>query len=222
MNDQPAQHQLLSKLRQHSQEFMTNFKALFLAGLLTILPITLTFWVFRALFRLLAGWLTPIKEWQPEFLKSFPYSELLIFVLLVLLIGLIARVLLLRPLVHFLRDRVLFRLPLIKPVYSGIKQLTHALIASHNQMGFHTVVTLEFPSAGLYSLGFLTGELPAALAPQPGIQYYRIYIPNSPNPVTGHFLILPATKFTVSPLSRHEAMAIIMSGGVVMVERFKG
>ena len=203
------------------EKFITNLKTLFLTGLLTILPITLTFFIFRGSFRILQGWLTPIKNLNPKLFDAFPYSEVVVVLLLILFIGLISKVLLLRPIVSFLKEQILFKLPLVKPVYSGIKQLSHALIASQNQMGFHTVVTAEFPSQNVFSLGFLTGELPAELAPRPDIKYYKIYIPNSPNPVTGHFIILPAEKFTISVLSRHEAMAIIMSGGVITLDRFK-
>jgi uncharacterized membrane protein len=208
-------------MQQKLENLIANLKTLFLTGLLTILPITLTFFIFRWFFRILQGWLTPIKNLNPRLFDAFPYSEVIVVLLLILFIGLISKVLILRPIVSFLKEKILFKLPLVKPVYSGIKQLSHALIASHNQIGFHTVVTVEFPSQNVFSLGFLTGELPAELAPKSDTKYYKIYIPNSPNPVTGHFIILPAEKFTISALSRQEAMAIIMSGGVITLDRFK-
>jgi len=191
--------------------------SLFLNGLLTILPLTLTIAVFKFSFRMLLSWLEPIKRFEPEFIKVIPYSEVILVVLLILLLGLLLRTLIVVPIIHYF-ESVILKIPLVKPVYSGIKQIIKAY--SFHEEGFKQIVMVEFPRVGMYSIGFVTSELPLALAPQKDKKYFNVFVPTTPNPTTGFLLIVPEDQIINVDINRQEAMAMIISGGIIQPDRF--
>src|SRR5205814_2238520 len=80
---------------------------------------------------------------------------------------------------------------------------------------FKDVAMIEFPRKGVYSLGFISIEAPVALSPDPAKKHFCVFIPTTPNPTTGFFIYAPAEEIREIPLSRQDAMALIISGGIV-------
>lgn len=199
------------------RRLFNSIKSIFLNGLLTLLPVTLTFLLFRATFSLVKGWLAPLQSLKPDYLVDIPYVEFILVLLFIFLVGLVLKFFLLKRLVHTIEEGIILRLPLVRPIYTGIKQLAQALTSQDTQ-SINKVVILEFPSQGIYSIGFLTGEFPKELAPSKDKKYFSIYVPTTPNPTTGYFIILEAGKFQTTNLTRQEAMAIIISGGIIKPE----
>src|SRR3990167_4444188 len=109
--------------------FLDMLKSIFLNGLFTILPLTLTIFLFHFSLNLIKCWLAPLEIVKPEVLRHIPYSEFLIALAILFVIGVISKFLLLRPLIHWLESLVL-KIPLVRPVYTGIKQLVGALTQS--------------------------------------------------------------------------------------------
>lgn len=107
----------------------------------------------------------------------------------------------------------------MNPIYSGIKQLVQAFTVPE-QLTFKKVVLIEFPRKDLYSIGFLTREIPADMAPNTVHKYFTIYIPTTPNPTTGFLIVAPENDFIIINISRQEAMSLIISGGIIQPERF--
>ena len=193
--------------------------SLFLSGLFMILPLTLTIALFHLSFTLLIGWLQPIKNHIPCIISDIiPYAEVIIAVLIIFLIGTILRVFVLRSILHSIEHSI-SRLPLIRPIYTGIKQLIQAF-SLQDKITFKKVVYVEFPRAGIHSIGFLTSELSAEIAPHKDQKYYNVFIPTTPNPTSGFFVIAPESAIEVIDLTRQEAMAMIISGGIIQPERF--
>lgn len=193
----------------------------FLSGLFTILPITLTIAIFRFTFRLLKSWLEPVNNLiEQTFLIHIPHSDILIVIIFILLVGIILRTWMLHQVVHGL-ESLIFKIPLVRPVYSGIKQLVDAFNIKEDKMTIKRVVLVEFPRKGLYSVGFLTGELPFEFSPTKDKKYFNIFIPTTPNPTTGYYIILPESELIDVDLTRQEGMALIISGGIIMPDRFK-
>lgn len=197
---------------------LNYFKNIFFDGLLTILPITITLALFVFFFRLLKNWLTPISILVPEYLQKIPHSEIILVFILILLIGAIFRTFFIRSFVHFI-ESIFFRIPLMNPVYSGVKQLVQAFTMPE-QVTFKKVVLIEFPRIGVYSIGFLTREVPNAIAPKTDKKFYTIYIPTTPNPTTGYLIMVPDGDFIIVDITRQEAMSLIISGGIIQPERF--
>ena len=198
--------------------YFNSIKNLFFHGLIFIMPIAITFALLKFCFNLLKGWLLPFKYLHIPFLSDIPHFEIIIGFMLILFIGFASRVLFLKPLL-FTIEYVLAQAPFVSSIYSGVKQLTKAF-TSQDELSFQSVVFAEFPRKGAFSIGFLTGEVASEVNPDPTKKYYHIYIPNTPNPTTGHFIMLPETEFHKVNLSRHEAMTLVLSGGIIKPAKY--
>lgn len=205
------QHRLLAR-------FFDFIKSIFFNGLLIILPITLTVAVFTFFFRLLKSWLAPLYRLEPLYLQAIPHSEFILVLLLILITGAVFRFFFLQRFLH-ITERVALKIPLLNPVYSGIKQLVQAFTVP-DKLTFQKVVFVEFPRTGLYSVGFLTSEVPSGISPHPSKRYFKVFIPTTPNPTTGFLVAVPENEIISVDLSRQEAMSLIISGGIIQPERF--
>ncbi len=200
--------------------FLSSIWNVFLNGLFTILPITLTVALFRFSFRLLKGWLKPVENMiEQTFLIDIPHSDILIVLLFIFLVGLVLRNWVLNQVLLGM-ESLIFKIPLVRPVYSGFKQLVDAFNVKEDKMTIKRVVLTEFPRKGLYSVGFLTGELPQEIAPHQNEKFFNIFIPTTPNPTTGYYIILSEKEIIEVDLTRQEGMALIISGGIILPDRF--
>lgn len=200
------------------------FKQVFLNGLLSILPFSLTLGLFMLSFRIIINWLKPVQQFIDHpiyFLSTIPYKiiihQILLVMLAIFIVGLIIRLLILQHIFDRIEE-LFFKIPLVRPIYSGIKQLIHAFSAQ-DKLSFKKVVIVEFPRPGIYSIGFLTSELPHSIAPDSSKNFYNVFIPTTPNPTTGFLVILPEDSFKTIDITRQEAMAMIISGGIIQPER---
>lgn len=195
------------------------FWSFFLNGLITLLPIAITIAIFAISFRFVQSWLEPFQQFRPNFLKIIPYSEFLIVIAAIFFVGIILRIIVFRSIVHSV-ENIIAKIPLIRPVYTGIKQLVQAF-SVQDKISFKKVVLIEFPRKGMYSVGFLTNEMAPHLAPNNTEKYYGIFVPTTPTPLSGFLVILKENQFQVLDLSHQEAMALIISGGIIQPDRFK-
>ncbi len=190
---------------------------IFLNGLLTLLPFTLTLMIITFFYQLINGWIAPVYAWEPAFLRAIPGSGLAIVLIGIFLVGFFIKIFFLEPLVHGI-EKLFFKLPLMRPVYSGIKQLVHAFSAQ-DEMAFQKVVMVHFLHPAIYSIGFLTSELPSWVNPQTGQKLFNVFIPTTPNPTSGFLVQVPESDIVVVELSRQEAMSLIISGGIIKPSR---
>jgi len=192
---------------------------LFVNGLLTLLPLTITFGLFSFSFKLLKGLLSPLKTIDIPFLSSIPHAELLLALGIIIICGIVFKSIVVRSLLE-LFEFLLEQVPLVRPVYMGVKQLVHAFSPSDDH-SFQEVVLVEFPRKGMYSIGFQTSQLPKELSPKQDDNHYSIFVPTTPNPTTGYFIIVQKDEIKKLDLTTQEAMALIISGGIVQPHRFK-
>jgi uncharacterized membrane protein len=197
-----------------------TISSLFVTGLIAILPVTLTVVIVTVMVRFIIRLFAPIHcLLQPTIFGHIPYGEIIIIVVSIFLLGIIYKFVIVRSLFRVI-DAIFSNVPFIRTLYSGIRQLVHALSAQDG-FTFKQVVLVEFPRKGVYSLGFVMSKLPDNLLPKPNVPLYSVYIPTTPNPTTGYFIVSPAQEFTIVDLTRQEAMALIVSGGILQPERFK-
>jgi uncharacterized membrane protein len=156
---------------------------------------------------------------EPNFIKHIPYSEVFLTILSIFLIGIILKVFILKRIIHAI-EKLIYKIPLIRPIYKGLKQMVDSFYSDKKTASFTNVVLIEFPRKEIYSIGFSTGELPEELSPEKNQPYLNVFIPTSPNPTTGFYLIVPEKDLLKTELTKQEAMAIIMSGGIIIPDRF--
>jgi|SRR5579862_3065525 uncharacterized membrane protein len=193
--------------------FIDRISSLFLTGLFCILPITLTVAVFTITFRVIVSWLEPLKRFGLPFLGKIPYSEVILAIALIFIAGTLYNMFLFRPIIHAI-ENLFSRIPLIRPVYSGIKKLVDAF-SFQDKVSFTKIVRVEFPRPGIYSIGFLANQVDKHIAPDTSTKYFSIFIPTTPNPTSGFLIIAPEDQIAILEISRQEAMAMIISGGII-------
>lgn len=201
--------------------FTQAVTTLFLTGIIVLLPITLTVGVLSFSFRMLVRWLEPLKKITNSsvIFGAIPHPEIILAVLIILVAGIIYNVFLIRTIIHALENLVI-QIPIIRPVYSGFKQLVRAF-SLQDKLTFKQVVLVEFPRKDILSIGFLTSEFDTDLieSKKDGEKkFYNVFIPTTPNPTTGFFAIVPEDQITRANITRQEAMAMIISGGIIQPE----
>jgi uncharacterized membrane protein len=192
---------------------------IFVKGLLFLLPIAITFSLFSFSINLIRSWLIPLRRLHLPLLEMIPYYEILIVAIFILAVGAFLQAFVLKPFIKFIED-IFAQIPLLSTVYFGAKQLIEAF-SGNNKTSFKDVVYVQFPRPGIYSIGFLTSQVPLEISPDTSKTYYNVYIPTTPNPTTGFFIVIPADEFHHANLTRQEAITLIISGGILQPERYK-
>jgi len=193
------------------QKFLKRLRKYFIAGMIVIIPLWVTILLILALANLISNTfaqLPPIL--RPRTYISFFGIELLIAFVLIVFIGLIASNFFGR---RFLKlgERFLTKIPVIKTIYHGIKQLTIGVFGEKRM--FSKVVLLKFPIKGLSFIGFVTGEDTKLIPNSDGKKMLRIFIPTTPNPTSGFFCIASEDEVKYLDISVDEAFKLIISAG---------
>jgi uncharacterized membrane protein len=111
-------------------------------------------------------------------------------------------------------DSSMLRVPLVKKIYSATKQVNEAF-SSNNKTAFRTVVLLEFPRSGSYTLGFLTSEEAQTIQARPGEKLVAVFVPTTPNPTGGYLLLVPKEKVQKLDMSVAEGIKYVISLGAI-------
>ncbi len=198
-------------------KFKAWIKKYLLTGLIVVVPITITLYIIRALMGIMDDFLTFVpKAYHPDTLLGFhlPGLGLVLVTLLVFLIGLLTRSYAGKKTIQ-IWDLLVGRIPLVRNIYQAIKQFTEAVFSTTGSY-FKQVVMLEFPRPGLYSIGFLAGPAGGELEARAGQKVMSIFIPCTPNPTTGYYVLVPEKDLMYLGMTVEEAFKLIVSGGLVM------
>lgn len=189
-----------------------------ISGLLFWIPIWVTFVVIRFIFDLLDQSLALIPhKYQPDTLLGFhlPGLGLIFTLLIVFFTGLLAANLIGSRLMSFW-ERLLARIPLIRSIYSAVKQVLHAFVQPQSK-SFRKVVMVEFPRSDSWAIGFQTSSTLNNLPSNK--ESVAIFIPTSPNPTSGFLLYVSTDQIRELNMSIEEAFKLILSLGVVTPDR---
>jgi uncharacterized membrane protein len=185
-----------------------------LSGLLVLVPLWVTYLVVVAVFNAMASVLRPLVARLPWNLP--PWGEFALsvaaFVALVLLVGFVTSRVVGRRLLA-LGDALIMRVPLIKTLYSSVKQIVDA-IAVPSKNAFKSVVLIEYPRAGMKSIAFATGVSRGA----DGGRWCRVFVPTTPNPTSGFLEFVPVEEVLEVEMTIEAAFKMIVSGGVLAPE----
>jgi uncharacterized membrane protein len=188
-----------------------------IAGLLVWLPLAATVIVIKLLIELLNKTILLFPpEWQPETLFdiSIPGFGIIVGFLILILTGVFAANLFGRKLVGFW-EAILGRIPLVRTIYSSVKQVLETLFTSNNE-SFRRVVLIEYPRKDIWSLGFQTNEALTAARDASGKDLISVFVPTTPNPTSGFIIMLPAEDITQLDVSVEDGFKFIISMGVIV------
>jgi uncharacterized membrane protein len=186
------------------------------AGILIWLPILATLWVVTFFIHIMDETLLLLPlRYRPEALVGFALPGLgAVFAFLVVLAtGLLVTNLIGRQLVAF-SEEVLNRIPVVRSVYGGVKSFAESVFSQSNS--FRKVVMIEYPRAGVWSLGFMTAEDVPEVSRKTGAQHCCVYISNALNATAGFLVIVPRSQVVELDMSVDAAMKMIITCGVVV------
>ena len=211
--------------------FFAGWRASFFTGLAVTLPALLTLAAVKWIFGTISSFTDTLLFFLPYVLDPkevyengqsgamFWYWSLLALLLAAALIsgvGLLARYYVGKRIIEWL-DAVMMNLPIFNKFYGAIKQVNEAF--SGNKNSFKTVVLVEFPGPGNYSVGFITNEAKGEVRQKSGKNLVGVFIPTTPNPTSGFLILVPEEKVTKLDMSVAEGIKYIVSLGSISPEQ---
>jgi uncharacterized membrane protein len=190
-------------------------KRYLITGLLIWIPLVITIWVLHFLVTTMDQSLELLPPgWQPEALlgRRIPGIGAIVTVLIVLVTGLLASNILGQRLVA-LWEAILRRIPFVSSIYHGVKQVSDTLFKPGGE-AFRKALLVEWPREGTWTIAFLTGVPGGDVANHLRGDYVSVYVPTTPNPTGGYFVMLPREDVIELDMSVDSALKYIISMGV--------
>src|SRR2546429_2576352 len=203
----------------HHAGLMARFRNYFLTGLIVAGPVAitlyLTWWFVNWVDSIVRPFVPTVYRPETSLPFGLPGSGLIVAVVALTLLGFLTANLIGRTLVD-LGERLLGRIPAVRAIYRGLKQVFETLF-SGNGSSFRRVGLVEFPSPGMWSIVLISQSPSTEIANSlPGQEeHISVFLPCSPNPTTGFFFYVPKSKIIEVELSAEDAATLIMSAGVV-------
>jgi len=191
-------------------------KRYFITGLLIWVPLGITVWVLQALIGTMDQSLQLLpRSLQPKELFGFhvPGIGTILTVLIVFLTGLATANILGQRMVRFW-EGVLARIPIVKSIYYSVKQVSDTLFSSSGE-AFRKALLIQYPRQGCWTIAFQTGTPGGEVAKYLQGEFVSVYVPTTPNPTSGFFLMLPKKEVVELEMSVDDALKYIISMGVV-------
>ena len=191
-----------------------------ITGLLVWVPLVITVWVLS----FLVGTMDQTLLLLPPALRTenwvgfhVPGMGVILTLLIVFLTGLFTANIIGQRLVRS-SERVLARIPVVNSIYNGVKQVSDTLFSPTGQ-AFRKALLVQWPSPGMWTIAFLTGKPGGDVANHLQDDYISIYVPTTPNPTSGYFVMVPRAAVIELDMTIDEALKYIVSMGVVAPAR---
>lgn len=199
--------------------FWKSARISFFAGLLAVVPIAgsvlVLLWVFNTLTNVL------LPEFLRDKIEQLPYPEflfrllaLVLFLVLVTGVGWVTRLVIGKEL-HALVESVMGRVPLLNRIYGFMREVSQTMLAGKKTV-FQRVVLVEYPRAGIYSLGFVTNEDSGEAEVRLRKNLISVFFPTTPNPTSGWLALIPRDQIIEMDMGVAEAIKMIISGGTIV------
>jgi uncharacterized membrane protein len=195
---------------------MAALRRYLVAGLLVWVPLGVTLLIITWMVNLMDRTLLLLPaNWRPEQFAGFSIPGLGIVLTAVVVIGTgIAVTHLFGFHVVGLGERILARIPIVRSIYSSVKQVTETMFSNSGQ-SFRQVVLVRYPHRDSWTMGFLTGESAAEARSRTGRDLVNVFVPTTPNPTSGFFLLVPREEVIDLDMSVDEGLKMLLSLGVV-------
>jgi uncharacterized membrane protein len=188
----------------------------FITGLLVLVPLAITLWVLNLIIGTLDQSLLLLPpQWRPELLLGFnlPGVGTILTLVIIFITGVVTR--------NFVGNRLLMlwelllkRIPVVNSIYSSVKQVSDTLLSSSGN-AFRKALLVQYPREGIWTIAFQTGVPGGDVKNHLSGDYVSVYVPTTPNPTSGFFLMLKREDTIELNMSVDEALKYIVSMGVV-------
>ncbi len=194
-------------------------KKYFITGLLVLVPVVITFWVLSSLIQTMDQSLLLLPEqWRPQQLFGFSMVGLgaILTIVIIFVTGLIATNIFGQQLI-LVWEAMLSRVPVVKSIYASVKQVSDTIFSDSGN-AFRKALLIEFPRKGSWTIAFLTGEPGGDVSNHLQGDYVSVYVPTTPNPTGGYFLMIEKNEVIELDMSVDQALKYIISMGTVVPE----
>lgn len=206
---------MVQRLLHRAQQILRRY---FVAGVLAFAPIGITVLALSSIVQYLDNLLLPrlLAVVFPEVQDppTIPLVGALFTLVVILLFGVVAR--------HFfgwelvrITERLLQRVPVARNIYNAVKQLFEAIFRTETQSAFNRVVLVEYPRKGVWAIAFTTGPARGVLQEITEETMVNVFVPTTPNPTSGFFLLVPDHELKTVHLTVEQAFKLVMSAGLV-------
>jgi uncharacterized membrane protein len=183
-------------------------------GLLVLAPTAITLFVFYRLLNWVDNLLGRYLRFAAFDYHRVPGLGLLATLLLLVIVGLVTSMLGTGPLAR-LWDQMLMRIPGVGLVYGSTKSLGEAFLTQREGQAFRKVVLMQWPRAGIWRIGFVTGHVEAKLKQKLGEDVACVFVPHTPNPASGFVHYVPKHELIYLDWAVEDGLKVVVSGGVV-------
>ena len=183
------------------------FKRITFAGLFAIVPLALTFYIIKIIIVFLDQLTAPIMA-RINF--EIPGFGLILTLLIIFALGIFVTNVLGRRLFSW-GERLISSIPLVKNIYNTLKQITNAFSGATQTENYQRVIYIQYPRKELWTISFVTSES----VDGSGEEYYHVFVPTTPNPTSGVFIIVPKKDAIEADLTVEEGLKAVISGGLL-------
>ncbi|MBI5117666.1 DUF502 domain-containing protein [Candidatus Poribacteria bacterium] len=197
------------KKLQSARSVFTYLRRYLITGIAVTSPLAITIWVLWGLFSFVDS---KARSVLGKTIAGVPGVGVLIFFLLILLVGIFATNLIGKRMLS-LAERVVSRIPLANKIYAAVQEISTAFLGSKRSI-FSTVVLVEYPRKGLYSLGFVTSEGKGEVQDKTAEHVVGVFVPTTPNPTSGLLVFVPKDELIYLNMTTEDGLKLVISGGV--------
>ena len=183
------------------------FKRITFAGLFAIVPLALTFYIIKTIIVFLDQLTAPIMA---RINLEIPGFGLILTLLIIFALGVFVTNVLGRRLFSW-GERLISSIPLVKNIYNTLKQITNAFSGATQTENYQRVIYIQYPRKELWTISFVTGDS----VDKSGEEYYHVFVPTTPNPTSGVFIIVPKKDAIEADLTVEEGLKAVISGGLL-------
>jgi len=183
------------------------FKRITFAGLFAIVPLALTFYIIKIIIVFLDQLTAPIMA---RINLEIPGFGLILTLLIIFALGVFVTNVLGRRLFSW-GERLISSIPLVKNIYNTLKQITNAFSGATQTENYQRVIYIQYPRKELWTISFVTSES----VDGSGEEYYHVFVPTTPNPTSGVFIIVPKKDAIEADLTIEEGLKAVISGGLL-------
>lgn len=195
-------------------------KKYLITGVLVWLPITVTVWVITYIISASDQLINLLPEhWQPKYFWGFniPGLGVIMAVVVLFVTGLLGANVLGKRIIGAW-DALLGRIPVVKSIYSSVKKVSESLLSDSRQ-SFKTPVLVPFPQPDIWTLAFVSGNIPESVNNALGAEeYVSVYVPTTPNPTGGYYIMVKRSDIRELDMSVDDALKYVISLGMVLPE----
>jgi uncharacterized membrane protein len=201
-----------------------RLRTYFLTGIVVSAPIAITIWLVWWFVSLVDGWIKPFipSVYNPDTYLPFPVPGvgLVAALIIITFIGALAANLVGKTLINF-GERTLDRMPVIRSVYKGVKQIFETALSSGTG-NFSSVGVIGYPRPGVNVVVFIARELDSGeIGLEPGQRFYSAFMPTTPNPTSGFLFFVDVKEVTILDITVEEAAKLVISAGLVTPQQLR-